>query len=51
MWVLQTQACTTDVTNSPQTCLRDNLQAAPAFLHILWIKSIIQEFDLSRVNV
>lgn len=37
MWVLQTQACTTDVTKRPQTCLRDNSQAAPSFLHILWI--------------
>lgn len=37
MWVLQTQACTTDVTNHPQTCLRDNSHAVPSFLHILWI--------------
>lgn len=37
MWVLLTQACTTDATKRPQTRLRDNLQAAPAFLHILWV--------------
>lgn len=37
MWVLQTQACTTDVTKRPQTYLKDNSQAASAFLNVLGI--------------